>query len=389
MRIRLAAAALLRALLACALLAGIVTTPAWARPPLPADEMTSYTLGAPGPDCVYVLDAGFPSMITSKIHIIDGAKLKLLGQVSAGYLSNFEISPDHRRIYMIDTYFSRGTRGKRTDVVSIFDARTLQVTGEIKIPPKRVLIVPKRDTTGLTSDGRFLLIANMTPATSVSVVDLKEHKFVGEIDTPGCVQVLPVGPRKFASMCADGSLLTVELDDAGRLKARRQSKPFFKPGKDPVFDQPVQVGSRVFFDSYHGMIREVDLSAAKARKVAAWSMLTAADVKAKWRPGGWETIDANGDGSRLYVLMHQGGEWTHKQFGIEVWVLDTAAHKRVARIKLKTPGYSIHVSRAPHPMLFNMVLFPLPSKLETYSADDGKFIGAYEDVGVPYLVYGP
>src|SRR5580658_7874410 len=172
-----------------------------ARAELPVDQMKTLELGAPAPNWVYVLDAQYPAAMISKIHIIDGDTQRLLGQVNGGYLSNFEMSPDHRELYMIDTYYSRGWRGTRTDVVSIFDTHTLAVTGEIKIPPKRILIVPKPDSTALTPDGRFLFVANMTPATSVSVVDLKARRFIGEIDTPGCAQVLAAGNRRFASMC--------------------------------------------------------------------------------------------------------------------------------------------------------------------------------------------
>jgi methylamine dehydrogenase heavy chain len=356
---------------------------------LPPDRMSTLTLTAPAPDWVYVLELGFPSMMISKVHIIDGAKLKLLGQLSGGYDANAEVSPDHREIYMANTYFSRGTRGKRTDVVEIFNARTLDLEGEIEIPPKRLLVVSKRTSTGLTSDGRFMLVANMTPATSVTVVDLKARKFIEAIDTPGCVMVLPAGPRRFASMCADGSLLTVDLDDSGKLKSRKRSKPFFDPNKDPVFDQPALAGTKAYFDSYHGMIHEVDLSGEEAKPVASWSLLTQADQAAKWRPGGWQTIDEHG--GLLYVLMHQGGEWTHKQFGTEVWVLKPANKARVARIKLQSHGYSIHVSRAEKPLLFNLVANPEepPSRLETYSLPDGKYRGVYMDLGAPFLMYGP
>ena len=51
----------------------------------------------------------------------------------------------------------------------------------------------------------------------------------------------------------------------------------------------------------------------------------------------------------MYALMHQGGEWTHKQFGTEVWAFNAQTHARVQRIKLKTPGYSIMVSNADKP----------------------------------------
>jgi methylamine dehydrogenase heavy chain len=354
---------------------------------LPADQMKTLTLPEPAPNWVFVLDGQYPVMMISKLHIIDGDSRKLLGQLFGGYASNFELAPDHRELYLIDTYYSRATRGTRTDVVSIFDAKTLGWLGEIEIPPKRLIIVPKENTTGLTPDGRFLFVANMTPATSVTVVDLKARKFVGEIDTPGCAQVLVAGQRSFASMCADGSLMTVQVDDSGKLKSRKQGKPFFDPSRDPVFDQPVVVGGKAYFVSYHGAIHVVDVSGDEAKGEAEWSMLTPEDQKGKWRPGGWQVIAARDGAKQLYVMMHQGGEWTHKQFGKEVWVLDAEKRARMARIKLKSDAYSINVSEGPKPLLYALDL--LKSQLETYALPSGKYEGVYKELGTPFLVYRP
>ncbi|MGC1343066.1 MAG: amine dehydrogenase large subunit, partial [Candidatus Binataceae bacterium] len=320
------------------------------------------------------------------VYILDTDAQKMLGQLNGGYLASFVAAPDASELYMVGTFYSRAWHGTRTDAVEIFDARTLEFKSEVKIPPKRLLIVPKNNSAAVTTDGRFMLIANMTPATSVSVVDLKSQKFVGEIETPGCVQVMVSGARKFSSMCADGSILTVNLDDAGKLKGRKQSKPFFDPSKDPVFDQPAIVGTTAYFDSYHGMIYQVDLSGDEAVAAPGWSALSDEDNKANWRPGGWQTISATADGN-VYLLMHQGGEWTHKQTGKEVWVFDTAKKTRVARIALKTEAYSIRASAGPEPILEALAI--IQSQLEAYSLPDGKYIGVYRNLGVPFLIYGP
>jgi methylamine dehydrogenase heavy chain len=358
-----------------------------ARAQLPADQMTTLTLPDPKPNWVYIMDLQFPVNMLQKIWIIDGEARKLLGTIFGGYECNFEISPDHREMYMIDTYYSRGWHGDRTDVVTIFDAHTTNFLAEVVIPPKRLLIVPKRNSTSLTPDGRFMLVANMTPATSVTMVDLKARKFLGEIETPGCAQVTATANRQFFSMCADGSMLTVQFDDSGKATAKKQSKPMFDPNADPVFDQPAVVSDKAYFISYHGMVLPVDFSGPEAIAQPSWSLLGDADKAQKWRPGGWQTVSYAAKSGLLYALMHQGGEWTHKQFGTEVWVFNAQTHQRVQRIKLKTPGYSIMVSNAEKPILFDMALEP--SRLETYSAPDGKYLGKYEDIGTPFLLYGP
>lgn len=378
---------MLKRALLFALIFSFFAAPGIARAQLPADQMTSFKLGMPQPHWAFILDSVFLAPTVSKVNIVDLDKMKLLGQVDGGYFSNFQYSPVRHEMYMIDTFYSRAWHGTRSDAVSIFDANTLLYKGEIPIPPKRLLIVPKINTTGLTPDGRFLLVANLTPATSVSVVDLKSRKFVNEIETPGCVQVLIAGNRKFASMCADGSLLTVQLDDAGKPASRKQSKPFFDPGKDPVFDQPVLVGSKAYFDSYHGQLHVMDLSGDTAQSAGEWPLITDEDRKANWRPGGWLSIAASEKGDLLYVLMHQGGEWTHKQPGKEVWVFDTARKTRVGRIQLKTEGYSIQVSRGPNPILESLPL--TQSQIEAYSAPEGKYLGVYKDVGTSFLITNP
>ena len=374
----------LAATIAITLMSG-ATVPARAQ--LPADQMTTLTLPAPKPNWVFIMDLQFPVNLLQKIWIIDGDARKLLGTVYGGYEGNFEISPDHREMYMIDTYYSRGWRGDRTDVVSIFDAKTTNLIAEVKIPPKRLLIVPKRSSSSITPDGRFLLVANMTPATSVTIVDLKERKFLGEIETPGCAQVTATANRQFFSMCADGSMLSVQFDDTGQQTGKKQSKPLFDPSTDPMFDQPAVAGNKVYFTSYHGNVLPVDFSGAEAAAQPGWPMIDAADPDKSWRPGGWQTVTYQPKSGLLYSLMHQGGEWTHKQFGTEVWVFNAQTHKRVNRIKLKTPGYSILVSNGDKPILFDMSL--VPPKLETYSAPDGKYLGDYDDIGTPFLLYGP
>jgi methylamine dehydrogenase heavy chain len=373
--------------IAC-LLGGAVTGRAQA----PSEDVPTRVLPAAGAHWVYVLDPGYPSVMTSKIDVIDADALKMLGMISAGYISYFESSPSRPEVYSIDTYYSRGTRGTRTDVVTIYDSRKLEPIGEVEIPPKRILVVPKRFSTGVTPDGRFMLVANMTPATSVSVVDLPARKFVGEIDTPGCTQVLISAKRRFTSMCADGSLLSVDLDEAGQAAHRDQSNPFFDPEKDPVFDHPAIVGPRAYFATYHGMMYAADLSQTPIRFDKPWPLLTDRDKAELWRPGGWQMMAANPKDGRVYVLMHQGGEWSHKQPGTEVWVFDAARQRRVDRLVLAGPGYSIQVSSDADPLLY--VATPNPaspkeSTLQVYSALRGRYMGMMQELGSPFLLYRP
>jgi methylamine dehydrogenase heavy chain len=152
--------------------------------------------------------------------LFDADSGQLLGQISSGTAGvGFVVvplfSPDHREVYLAETYYSRGVRGERTDVVTVYDAQTLRPVEEIVIPPKRAEYFPGNAANALSDDGRFMAVFNITPATSVSIVDLKARRFTTEIDTPGCSLVFAAGTRRFLMLCANGGTLSVTLDEQG------------------------------------------------------------------------------------------------------------------------------------------------------------------------------
>src|SRR5262249_18802181 len=100
-------------------------------------------------------------------------------------------------IYAVETYYSRGTRGTRSDVVTHYDPRTLEPIGEIAIPPKRQAGVPMLSLTGLTDDQRFLVVYDFTPAQSVTVVDLTR-----KVSTPPAARLCTRAGRAASRCCA-------------------------------------------------------------------------------------------------------------------------------------------------------------------------------------------
>jgi methylamine dehydrogenase heavy chain len=83
--------------------------------------------------------------------------------------------------------------------------------------------------------------------------------------------------------------------------------------------------------------------------------------------------------------MHEGGPWTHKQAGAQVWVYDTASQKRVAHFELEHHSISVNVTPDGKPLVFTL------SELAALSAWDGTTYahkGDVEGVGdSPYLLY--
>ncbi|WP_051906170.1 amine dehydrogenase large subunit [Thermus tengchongensis] len=347
---------------------------------LPPETSTTATLPAWQPHWVFVLDSNFPYLTANKATLLDGDRLDMLGMISMGYLANLEVSPDGKEVYAIETFHSRLTRGERTDVVTIYDAKTLLPVGEIPIPAKRFLVVTKRNVTGLTADGRFLLVYNYTPGQSVSVVDLKARRFVGEIETPGCALVYPTGPRQFVMICADGALLGVSLDDNGRVRSQNRSPQIFNPDEDPVFEHAVTLGNRLYLVSYKGKVYEVDGSGIPPRLLRTFAL-----PEEGFRPGGWQLLSAHPNGF-LYVLVHQGGDWTHKYPGEEVWVINLREGRRVDRIRLVEPANSIYVTQDGRPLLFALSEHGF---VQVYGAFSGRYQGRIDEIGVsPFVLIG-
>lgn len=342
-----------------------------------------------GPHWVFVMNPFSGTLQVTSVFAVDGDSLQVLGQMTGGITSAFAVAPDHKQFYMADTYYSRGARGDRTDVLTIYDARHLAPVGEVILPTKRQLSIPDSSEMTVTSDGRFVLVANLTPATSVTVVNTQNRSVAGEIETSGCAEVLIAGERRFVSVCSDGTMLTTEFSDDGKATAqKRTAKPFFDIEKDPVFGVPARVGDDAYFVSYRGMVYPMGLGSTPAEPGEPWPLLSEDEKQAGWLPGGYQPIWANAAKGLLFVLMHRGGgDWTHKNPGTEVWVYDVKAKKRVDRIKLPRQGNSILVSQDDAPTLY--VLSVTPATMQTFSALDGRYLGTMTGLsGVPWEMFG-
>jgi len=362
-----------------------------ARAELAPETATTVRLDAAarGPHAVWVGDIAFGSLVAGKASLFDADSGRMLGMLSTGYFFiDLDLPRDGREIYAVETYFSRGTRGTRSDVVSIYDPAELRAVGEVPLPPKRATNLPFRANSALTDDARFLLIYNYAPGTSVSVVDVGARRFVGEIETEGCALVYPSGPRRFHMLCGDGALLTVRLDDDGRALSKERSAPFFEPRKDPVTEKAVRVGSRWLFATFEGWLHEVDVSGDEPRFSAPWSLFDEADRAGRWRIGGLQHLAVHAPSGRLYSLVHQGGPGSHKDPGRDVFVYDLGARRRVQRIALAQPAGALLVTPDAKPLL--LAAFLESRDLEVYDATSGTHLRTIPEVGeTPTLLQSP
>jgi methylamine dehydrogenase heavy chain len=313
-------------LLAGALLASIASAQ------LPAEEVT--TLPAiTAKNRVYVLDIAINHIADGKLHVVDPDKLTYLGLIGTGFAGQTIQSNDKKELIVATGYLSRGQRGERADIVEVWDADTLQFKYEIPIPDKRAMALNYEGLLRLSADGRWLLVQNATPATSVSVVDMQARKTVGEISMPGCWGVYPSrsNPARFAALCGDGTIATVTLDSNGNVASRSTTDKVFDPDADAWFMSGEQDGDIYYFVSFTGNVAAVNVAGDRAVVESTWALVGVADRKKAWRPGGYQPLAFHG--GRLYVAMHSGGaEGSHKNPAAEIWAFDVAMKKRIARM---------------------------------------------------------
>jgi methylamine dehydrogenase heavy chain len=339
--------------LPCLLLAARVIG---ASPPLPPEQLTIEKLPARSPHWVYVYDDAFDNEIDARVHLFDGDSYRRLGQIDAGFNPSVNISPDGSTTVVATTYFARGSRGARTDVVEFTDNTTLAVTREIVLPSKRIETTPTPFNIAYSADGHFLFASYLTPAASFGILDPQHGTVLAEIDTAGCALVIPSGSYRVSSMCESGRLLTVTLDAQAHEVSRAMSESFFDADKDPVFAQGIATEHGYAFLSFLGEVHEVDFSGAQPQFAPTWSLLSPAEKAQSWRPGAEQVGAIQRALHRLYVPMHRGGEGTHKDGGTEIWVFDLTSHRRLARWPVHSEGLTavvaIQVSQDLAPIVF-------------------------------------
>ncbi len=288
---------------------------------------------------IYIADIAINHIADGKLHVVDADTGKYLGMIGTGFTGQFILSNNKREIIVATGYYSRGQRGDRVDVVEVWDADTLTFKYEIPISEKRAMALNYEGLIRLSADGRWLFLQNATPATSVAVIDMQTKAAVGEISMPGCWAIYPAqsNSKRFASLCGEGNVTTVTIDDRGQEASRTASGKFFDPDGDAWFMQGEQDGDRYHFVSFKGNIATLNVGGDTAVLEGSWPLLTKADQSKAWRPGGYQPLAVHPGTNRLYVAMHSGGvEGSHKNPANEIWAFDIQSKKRVARL----PGNS-------------------------------------------------
>jgi methylamine dehydrogenase heavy chain len=345
-----------------------------------AESHTIARLSPTGARRLFVLDTMFPAAQAAKTYVLDGSTGAIEGMFNQAYWPNFAVSPDGTELYAVDSYWEKHTRGKRSDYVVVRDAQTLEVKEDIPLPEGRLLVVSKKNNFDVTPDGHYGLTYNLAPATEVSVTDLKTRKPVGAVQIPGCGLVFAQSPNRFSSLCADGAILTASFDDKAVATIRRATG-VFDAQNDPAFEHSAwdKKNKMLYLVTYHGDVIPVSLAGEQAAPAPKWSLTTPAERAQGWLPGGWQMSHFHAAQGRLYVLMHRGHYWTHKDSGREIWVFDVALRKRVQRIALLEPAQSVSVSPDADPLVY---VITDSARIHAYHAATGSLAYRTEPVGV-------
>lgn len=321
---------------------------------VPVDKITVLNLPPATPYRLYLSDMAISHFVDSKLMIIDGESLNVVGHVALGMTGHVTLTPDRSELLVSTAYMTKLNRGERIGQMDVYDATTLKLKAEISVPPKHSQSMPYRGKIRTSADGRLVFMQNATPASSVTVVDRIAGKFVAEIATPGCwmIYVPQSVSDRFSTLCGDGTMLTVTVDAEGKPLERKKSAKFFDADDDALFTSGAQLGDNYTFVSFKANVQTVNVAGDTAIAETPWPLVTVAEAKAGWRPGGYQPVALHDTSGRIYVAMHpKGKEGSHKSPAKEIWAFDSASKKRVARV----PGHHstlVAVSRGDAPKLY-------------------------------------
>jgi methylamine dehydrogenase heavy chain len=247
------------------------------------------------------------------------------------------------KIYTYGSFYKRDVYGDLENVLITFDIESASPVGEIALP-----VLPAgighSGMIGLI-DESFIGIWNITPAMSVSLIDIRSEQFISEIATPGCAAVYPLG-RGFMMPCGDGTIMYLELGANGEEIRRTRSPAFFDVMEDPVYDYAVPTADGYMFVSLDGLVYEATLQGGNVVVSEGWTINPetngTTDVNGvarvnddTWRIGGRQPFAYSAELGVMTTVMHEGGgQETFEKPGTEVWGFSTATNNRGYRLKM-------------------------------------------------------
>ncbi|KLV10561.1 amine dehydrogenase large subunit [Photobacterium ganghwense] len=337
---------------------------------------------------IYVDETSFSSMFGGKMILMDALEpthsKRIKGMVDKSLIGNFLTAQKRNEFYVVESFHERGSRGKKTDWLVIYNKETLAPVKEVQLTKTRLMALPRRHAMAMSPDERFLYIANFSPAASFTVYDLELRKIVGSIDTPGCVLTFATGQRSITSLCSNGALLTTVLNKDGSKQRQEFVAPFFDTDKTPIFERPAIIDGIAYFPGFKGEVHEVDLSGEVARYRGKWNLVT--EQGTNWRPGGLALTDSDDQGLFYVIMNPEGFDGSQTHGGSQIWVFDVNTKARIRTIDAPNWAVSMSVTRGENPAL---VVTNGEMNLDVIDSKTGALIQTLSDFGniTPLVVH--
>lgn len=248
---------------------------------------------------VYVLDV-LNGRLISELIGIDADTRKALTTLSLRYTPEILFSADGQKMYVLDAYFSRTTRGEPRDVLSVFDAKSLEIqTDDIPADERlRYKIFPGGfDWFFASPDGKYLFIGKYgKPDISklrLTVVDASTYGQVAEYLFPTCDdrRVLPM--RDGRLLCLAGP----ELQVLDALTAQKQSSIAI-PAGTVAFTLLSPQRDRWYRFDHEGRVTVVDLAALPMQLLQENVPF---EIPARHTLGWSNQVVMSQDGTRVYI----------------------------------------------------------------------------------------
>jgi methylamine dehydrogenase heavy chain len=327
---------------------------------------------------VYITDPGH-FQVTTQVFTLDGDTGKLLGMSDAGNMAHVMTTHSGKFFATANSWWSRISRGKRTDYVQLIDAQTHDTVADIEISPTRFLSGVMPWMAAMTPDDHYLLFYQFSPSPGVGLVDLQKKSFVKMMDVPDCYEMFPTSSKTFYMNCRDGTLMKISYDEQGNTK--REASRIFHQENEYLFNNPAysMVSGRLVWPTYEGKIFQANLTDQSANFLPPIEAFTAAEKTANWRPGGWMPVAYHRPSDRIYLLADQRPQWHHKTTSRFVFVIDAKTGKRIARLDLGHETDSIGISQDAQPHLY--ALSTGEKTLYVHDATKGKLLHKVGELG--------
>ncbi|UXU76526.1 MULTISPECIES: amine dehydrogenase large subunit [unclassified Paracoccus (in: a-proteobacteria)] len=294
---------------------------------------------------VYVMDFGING--SSPIYVLDADDLSLVGSIGTGTFAQMMMTPDKSALYSASVYLRRYTYGDVEAVIHEWDPQTLQMRREVMVSDKIAQALSQRGIINLSADGKYMVVQNATPATSVDIVDMAAGKPLVEIPTPGCWTAYPsVEGTAFTTLCGDGTIAKYSYGADGSFGQGAKSDKIFDPDTTPLFGDAHRVDGKLVYVSYTGSLFVIDDSGDKPVLSAEHKF-----AEEGWAPSGYNLMAYHQPSNTMFVLMHANpSDGSHKMPAEEIWAVSMADGKVVGRSKAHGES-SITVSQDDKPVL--------------------------------------